>query len=212
MEKRPFIGCDALEEIHLPSTLSFLDYSSLRDLPALKEIWINCTYADAQKIANWSSIETLRDPKILIHYTDDAPFSLAEADGCAFKIFEDHAELIYAIDAPADFTIPETVDGQRVTAIADNALRGTDLTSVTIPEGVETIGKSAFSGCKTLTSVTLPLLVELPVALLVMLREMFSYLSKFSIGLYSNSVDSTMAAHMRCSLVDQTPINIFIKS
>ena len=148
--------CDALEEIHLPSTLSFLDYSSLRDLPALKEIWINCTYADAQKIANWTSIETLRDPKILIHYADDAPFTLTEADGCAFKIFEDHAELIYAIDAPADLTIPETVDGQRVTAIADNALRGTDLTSVTIPEGVETIGKFAFYGCKTLTSVTLP--------------------------------------------------------
>ena len=37
-----------------------------------------------------------------------------------------------------------------------NAFRETGLTSVTIPEGVTTIGEYAFRGCQSLTSVQLP--------------------------------------------------------
>ena len=42
--------------------------------------------------------------------------------------------------------IPETVDGYRVTGIADNAFSYcTGLTEITIPESVETISSSAFA-------------------------------------------------------------------
>ena len=51
-----------------------------------------------------------------------------------------------------DVTIPEGV-----TSIGKGAFYGCEsLTSVTIPEGVTSIGDSAFSWCKSLTSVTIP--------------------------------------------------------
>lgn len=45
-------------------------------------------------------------------------------------------------------TIPETINGYRVTAIADNAFYGcSQLTEVVIPASVETVGKGAFYEC-----------------------------------------------------------------
>ncbi|MDR0495979.1 MAG: leucine-rich repeat protein [Treponema sp.] len=43
-----------------------------------------------------------------------------------------------------------------VTAIGDFVFEGSNITSVTIPEGVKNIGRSAFKDCKGLTSIKLP--------------------------------------------------------
>lgn len=45
---------------------------------------------------------------------------------------------------------------QGVTSIGDDAFEGCDITSVTLPEGIVFIGRSAFSECLALTSVSLP--------------------------------------------------------
>lgn len=57
-----------------------------------------------------------------------------------------------------DLTIPETLDGYTVTAIEGYAFYYCSgfTGRLTIPDTVETIGKSAFAGCYNLTSVQLP--------------------------------------------------------
>ena len=50
-----------------------------------------------------------------------------------------------------DYTLPSGI-----TAVADGAFSGTDITSLTVPDGVKSIGAYAFAGCSKLTTVTLP--------------------------------------------------------
>ena len=53
----------------------------------------------------------------------------------------------------ANSVIPD--DGS-ITAVAANAFAGIELTSVTIPDGIKTIGANAFKGCTNLKSLNLP--------------------------------------------------------
>ena len=52
-------------------------------------------------------------------------------------------------------TIPDTINGLPVTSIGDYAFFGNSLTSITIPNGIISIGVSAFDNCFNLTSVVL---------------------------------------------------------
>lgn len=53
-------------------------------------------------------------------------------------------------------TIPTSLEGLPVVAIADDAFKNKDVTSVAIPDGVERIGWFAFYGCHALERVTVP--------------------------------------------------------
>ena len=56
-----------------------------------------------------------------------------------------------------ELTIPGTIDGKSVTAIAADAFRNNStVTSVTVPASVKTVGDSAFRNCAKLVAVTMP--------------------------------------------------------
>ena len=59
-------------------------------------------------------------------------------------------------NASGDIVISNTYEGYPVTSIGDDALAGSGLTSVTIPDSVTSIGDYAFYDCISLTSVTIP--------------------------------------------------------
>ncbi len=52
--------------------------------------------------------------------------------------------------------IPDKIDGKPVTAIADSAFAGTELTGVSLPSSLTEIGWFAFSGCVYLMNVSVP--------------------------------------------------------
>lgn len=52
--------------------------------------------------------------------------------------------------------VPEEINGRKITAIGRDAFRGTDFGRIELPEGITTIGKSAFRECKYLKTVVLP--------------------------------------------------------
>ncbi len=82
------------------------------------------------------------------------------ADGVRYSLKGETAVLLSATDAEGFFAVPRAVlrDGVEypVTAIANGAFARTAVTGVLIPEGVESIGIGAFSGCALLYEVTLP--------------------------------------------------------
>lgn len=55
-----------------------------------------------------------------------------------------------------DITIPSEINGEPVWYLGGSLFEGSDITSVTIPEGVKSIGRNTFYGCDKLTSATLP--------------------------------------------------------
>ena len=62
--------------------------------------------------------------------------------------------------ASGDITIPEEANGYRVVRIESYAFNQAAITSVFIPNSVETIGIEAFTGCTELKSVRLPMQLE----------------------------------------------------
>lgn len=56
-----------------------------------------------------------------------------------------------------DLTVPGLIDGYVVTGIADHAFEANaGIKSITLPNGLITIGESAFSDCSSLTTVVIP--------------------------------------------------------
>jgi len=59
--------------------------------------------------------------------------------------------------ATGELVIPDTIEGNPVISIGDNAFGDCEnLTSITIPESVTSIGIRAFWSCTSLTSITIP--------------------------------------------------------
>lgn len=55
-----------------------------------------------------------------------------------------------------DLIIPEEIDGYKVVAIADNAFMNYDFKTVSLPDTITQIGKSAFESCSLLESINIP--------------------------------------------------------
>ena len=67
------------------------------------------------------------------------------------------AAIINYIGAASELEVPGEIEGHPVAYIADGAFYQCDsLTSITLPDGVTSIGNSAFRSCFSLTDITLP--------------------------------------------------------
>ena len=96
------------------------------------------------------------EPVIEVLSTEVTDQDLKEAytDEYGVKFSPDRKRLLKAPDDLKSYVVPNTV-----TVICDNAFLsfwGNTLTSITLPEGLKTIGDEAFRWCSSLTSITLP--------------------------------------------------------
>ena len=88
---------------------------------------------------------TLRTP------TDEMGFEA----GYNYFIQDDGSVIISSADVSGDVVIPSELAGKKVTAISEGAFfKSTAITSVVIPDTVETIGLYAFADCTELSSIT----------------------------------------------------------
>lgn len=74
-----------------------------------------------------------------------------------WEYYESNGKIIITryLGTDTDVIIPEELDGFSVTDLTENVFSGKGITSVFMPDTIEKIGHSAFSGCDKLTDVTL---------------------------------------------------------
>ncbi|MEG1044694.1 MAG: leucine-rich repeat domain-containing protein, partial [Oscillospiraceae bacterium] len=90
----------------------------------------------------------------------DSPVVTAEAlsyGDLNYEVMENNAvKILSSPNASGSVTIPETINGKKVTSIGNKAFFNCHgLTSITIPNSVTSIGGSAFQYCADLTSINL---------------------------------------------------------
>ena len=90
-----------------------------------------------------------------VAYSSSDTESWSEYD---YQILDDGTiEIIYYYGCDEVIIIPSEIDGRKVTGIQRFAFSINDyLKSITIPDGVTSIGDSAFSDCRSLTDITIP--------------------------------------------------------
>lgn len=151
-----FSGYTAVKTITIPGSVTSIGVNAFNGCSSLEKITIPASYnGDIRNIVFSSGTTTLViDPEIL-DFEAGSPYS--KDGGVLYKTVDGgvRAELLLDRDATT-ITIKEGT-----TEIASNAFSNTNLSSVTFSgTSLKKIGSSAFSGCKNLTSLTLPNGVE----------------------------------------------------
>ncbi len=106
-----------------------------------------------------SSVSSSADSTASQASVADSTESVASSDNTySYTMNEDGTISITGYSgSAADVNLPSTLDGYVVSAIADHAFEANyDLTSITMPNGLTTIGESAFMDCSSLTTVSIP--------------------------------------------------------
>lgn len=149
-----FADCEKLAQITLPEGLEQMGRKVFYSCNALKELHIPASLTSIRKTENWSSGNYEQHNSIigapnLISLTVDPNNSVYHSkDNCLIETAK--KELIAGCSTSV---IP--ADGS-VTSIGYQAFGGTDITSVSIPDGVVNISSRAFEYCSKLASITLP--------------------------------------------------------
>ena len=157
-----FIGFNN-SEITLPNSVISIAYSAFNisvedNISYLKKINYNGT------VTQWNSVVYSNKDHHIIKCTDGiiGNGNTVTIDNLKYKINNDYtAQIVGRTDTLGNLIIPEPVwyEGYTftVTSIVNNAFSGcSSLTSVTIPNSVESIGDNAFSGCSKLKKIEIP--------------------------------------------------------
>ncbi|MBR0387237.1 MAG: leucine-rich repeat domain-containing protein [Clostridia bacterium] len=145
-----FAGCESLAEIHLSDTVHSISSKAFRDCPAGMTIYGN-SGTEAQTFAEKNGY-----PFVIINPQNEVFTYLDHCNGtAAITGFREE-------NTDAALVIPERLNnGLVITDISDSAFSShSELTSVTLPESLESINWYAFSGCTGLTEINIPVRVS----------------------------------------------------
>lgn len=173
VDKYAFRFCNELTSVAIGNKLSSIGAFAFANCTQLTDITCRSTTIPetSSDAFNYSNVEnaTLHVPaSALKAYQETSPWSsfgsivaLDEEDMIKVNpTSANECEVVRMEGYSGDVVIPESiiVDGKEytVTAIGEKAFFSSDVTSVTIPNTVTTIGDNAFNGARSLTSINIP--------------------------------------------------------
>lgn len=166
IDNNAFYGCTYLTSVTVKSSTPLAIASN--SFPNRANATLNVPYGSktAYEGANyWKEFKEIVETEGFIETTIegvDVTYTIISEEEKTCKVgytYEKKKGQRTAIDAltSGTVTIPAIVNGYAVKGLSDYAFsRCENLTSVVIPDGITSIGKSTFSGCKGLTSIVIP--------------------------------------------------------
>ena len=165
-----FIDCTELTSVTIPDGVTDIRWRAFYNCVSLKSVTIpkSVTYIDSYAFGYYYDSDSFATKKIdgfKINYVKNTyghMYALKngftdEACLLTHELYDGTLEITEYVGNSATYVIPSEIDGKRVTQIGYDAFNDcTELTSITIPDGVTCIGNSAFSYCTSLETVTIP--------------------------------------------------------
>ena len=165
-----FIDCTELTSVTIPDGVTDIRWRAFYNCVSLKSVTIpkSVTYIDNYAFGYYYDSDSFATKKVdgfKINYVKNtyghyyATKNGFSDEDCLLtnEIYDGTLEITKYVGNSATYVIPSEIDGKRVTQIGYDAFNDcTELTSITISDGVTCIGNSAFSYCALLETVTIP--------------------------------------------------------
>ncbi len=121
---------------------------------ALSLIVAGCQHGEVTSSSNSANDNSSEASNSEVNSSVDLP-STVTLDGLTFTLLDDNTYEVSSFDnSTSVVSIPDDIDGIEVTSITERAFEGlTNLTEITIPDSVTSIGDDAFYECKSLVKV-----------------------------------------------------------
>ncbi|MBR4042045.1 MAG: leucine-rich repeat domain-containing protein [Bacteroidaceae bacterium] len=147
-----FYGCSSLTSVTLPESLTSIGDYAFSGCSSLSSINIpeSVTSIGLGAFFGCAKLTSAKCPVRFRILFPNVDFSVRVGD---FKFLND--TLVGYLGSSNNVVLPQDFQGEKYT-IGDNAFKNSTITSITIPQGVTSIGNHAFSDCKNLTSITIP--------------------------------------------------------
>ncbi|MBO5134332.1 MAG: leucine-rich repeat domain-containing protein [Bacteroidaceae bacterium] len=147
-----FYGCSSLTSVTLPESLTSIGDYAFSGCSSLSSINIpeSVTSIGLGAFFGCAKLTSAKCPVRFRNLFPKVDFSVRVGD---FKFLND--TLVGYLGSSNNVVLPQDFQGEKY-AIGDNAFKNSAITSITIPQGVTSIGNHAFSDCKNLISITIP--------------------------------------------------------
>ncbi len=145
-----FFGCSVLSYLSIPASMKSIEYNAFYNCQSLYYVYYGASEA------RWEDM-FISSNNAPIDYADIIFEKDSDPNGFEYEIYNGEAVITGYFGKNTEVVVPDTISGYPVTAIADNAFYDRKaITSVTLPQGIESIGAFAFYNCVSLVTANIP--------------------------------------------------------